>query len=74
MNILNAVKPLERMESSHSALGDAEDSEFDPEAIVLPAPSEEELASQKPRMKGRKLTVMPPRKLDSDLSGLCSIM
>jgi len=74
VNILNAVKPLERMESSHSALGDAEDSEFDPEAIVLPAPSEEELASQKPRMKGRKLTVMPPRKLDSDLSGLCSIM
>ena len=57
-----------------SSQSETEETEFDPDAITVPAPSEDTLDSQKPRLKGKKFCVMPPRNLDSDLSGLCSIM
>ena len=50
------------------------DSEFDPEAIVVPKLAAEELAARKPRLAGRNLTAYPPSLKDGDMSGLCSIM
>ncbi len=50
----------------------SEDSEFDADAVVQPAKPEQ--AEMKPKFNGRTLTVMPPQKKDSEISGLCSIM
>ena len=74
MKINSSMVPLERRESMMSSQSETEETEFDPDAITVPAPSEDTLDSQKPRLKGKKFCVMPPRNLDSDLSGLCSIM
>lgn len=74
MKINSSMIELERRESMMSSKSDIEESEFDADAIVVPPPSEDVLDAQKPRLKGKKCTVMPPRNLDSDLSGLCSIM
>ena len=74
MKINSSMLPLERRESVMSSVSDAEESEYDPDAITVKAPSQEVLDIQKPRLKGRKFTNMPQRNLDSDLSGLCSIM
>jgi len=74
MKINSSMVELERRESMMSSKSDIEESEFDPDAITVPAPSEEVLDAQKPRLKGKKFSVIPPRNLDSDLSGLCSIM
>ena len=57
-----------------SSQSDAEETEFDSDAIIVPAPTEEVKEGQKPMLKGKKFCVMPSRNLDSDLSGLCSIM
>jgi len=74
MKISSSMAPLERRESMMSSKSDVEESEFDQDAITVPPPSEDVLDIQKPRLKGKKFCVMPPRTLDSDLSGLCSIM
>lgn len=74
MKINSSMVPLERRESMMSSKSDAEETEFDQDAITVPAPSEDVLDGQKPRLKSKKFCVMPPRNLDSDLSGLCSIM
>jgi len=74
MKINSSMVPLERRESMMSSQSETEETEFDPDAITVPAPSADTLDSQKPRLKGKKFCVMPPRNLDSDLSGLCSIM
>jgi len=74
MKINSSMVPLERRESMMSSKSDAEESEFDQDAITVPAPSQDTLDIQKPRLKGKKFSVIPPRNLDSDLSGLCSIM
>jgi len=74
MKINSTMVELERRESMMSSKSDIEESEFDPDAITVPPPSEEVLDAQKPRLKGKKFSVIPPRNLDSDLSGLCSIM
>lgn len=74
MKINSSMVPFERRESMMSSQSEAEETEFDADAIIVPAPSEDVLESQKPKLKGKKFCVMPPRNLDSDLSGLCSIM
>jgi hypothetical protein len=77
MKLTSAVQPVERRESMMSQTSETEDgavSEFDPEAVVVPVPAQQDRDLAKPRLKGRKFTVMPPQSRDSDLSGLCSIM
>merc|ERR1712059_25528 len=74
MSFTSRPEPLERRESVMSSKSESEESEFDVEAIIVPSPSEEEKHEQKPRLKGKKFIVMPARQLDTDLSGLCSIM
>ena len=74
MKINSSMVPVERRESMMSSQSDAEETEFDSDAIIVPAPTEEVKEGQKPRLKGKKFCVMPSRNLDSDLSGLCSIM
>jgi len=76
LKINSAMKPAERLDSSLSTPGtaEAEDSEFDPDAIVTKPPSQDVLDAQKPRMRGKKFQVWPPTSKDQDLSGLCSIM
>ena len=74
MSITSQVAPVERRESLISQSEDEEASEFDAEAIVVPARSADEREAAKPKLRGRKLTVFPPQNKDSELSGLCSIM
>ena len=73
VKINSQMKQVERMDSSLLS-PDAEDSEFDHDAIVTPKVEQEVLDTQKPRMKGRKFQVWPPTTKDKELSGLCSIM
>lgn len=68
------MKPFERLDSSVTTPTEAEDSEFDKDAIVVPGPDQEVKDTQKPRMKGKRFTEWPVKKADQDLSGLCSIM
>lgn len=74
LSFTSKPEPVERMESVASAKSEQEDSEFDSEAIVVPAPTEEEKDLQKPRLRGKRFIPVPPKNSDSDLSGLCSIM
>merc|ERR1712214_181477 len=73
---LTSSVPVERRESVLSQPSDSEEagSEFAPDAVIVAPKSKEELDAAKPRLKGKKFTVMPPMNKDSDLSGLCSIM
>jgi len=75
---LTSNPQVERRESNISldeSVESTEDSEFDAEAIVLHSKrTDEEREALKPRLKGRKLTVLPPVNKDTDMSGLCSIM
>merc|ERR1740128_820626 len=75
---LTSNPQVERRESNISldeSVESTEDSEFDSEATVLHSKlTEEEREALKPRLKGRKLTVLPPVNKDTDMSGLCSIM
>jgi len=73
---LTSSVPVERRESVLSQPSDSEEAstEFDIEAVVVPVKTQEQLDAAKPRLKGKKFTVMPPMTKDSDLSGLCSIM
>jgi len=72
---LTSSVPVERRESVLSQPSDSEEaSEFDADAVIVPLKTQEELDAAKPRLKGKKFTVMPPMAKDSDLSGLCSIM
>jgi len=73
MKINTDVSAVERRESVRSSVSE-DDSEFDPVAIVVPAPTEEQRDAAKPRLKGRKLNQVPAQLRDSELSGLCSIM
>ena len=72
MKLTSSVVP-ERTERTVSVASE-EEGEFDPEAVVVPPGSQEERDLAKPRLQGRRFTVMPPQSRDSDLSGLCSIM
>jgi len=72
MKLTSSVVP-ERMERTVSVASE-EEGEFDPEAVVVVAPSQEARDLAKPRLKGRRFTVMPQQSKDADLSGLCSIM
>jgi len=74
MSFTSKPEPVERRESMMSSQSEQEETEFDPEAVIVPAPTDEAKDIQKPRLKGRRLTVMPARDMDTDLSGLCSIM
>ena len=76
IKINTAMKqPVARMDSTATTPGaDAEDSEFDKDAIVTEKVSQEVLDQLKPRMKGKRFQQWPMKKADSDLSGLCSIM
>ena len=75
-------QPVSRLDSvASSSAGSAstpgveeEDSEFDKEAIVTEKLSQEVLDTMKPRMKGKRFQEWPMKKVDSELSGLCSIM
>ena len=73
-------QPVSRLDSMASAGSSAttpgleEDSEFDKEAIVTEKLTQEALDAQKPRMKGKRFQEWPMKKVDSELSGLCSIM
>ena len=73
---LTSSVPVERRESVLSQPSDSEEAstEFDVDAVVVPVKTQEQLDVAKPRLKGKKFTVMPPMTKDSDLSGLCSIM
>merc|ERR1719242_364377 len=72
---LTSSVPVERRESVLSQPSDSEEtSEFDADAVIVPAKTQEELDAAKPRLRGKKFTVMPPMTKDNDLSGLCSIM
>merc|ERR1711990_306676 len=72
---LTSSAPVERRESVLSQPSDSEEAtEFDVDAVIVPVKTQEQLDSAKPRLKGKKFTVMPPQTKDSDLSGLCSIM
>ncbi len=51
----------------------AEDSEMDPDGIVQGERAADP-GEAKPKMKGVKFVVFPPRNKDSELSSLCSIM
>jgi len=72
---LTSSAPVERRESVLSQPSDSEEAtEFDVDAVIVPVKTQEQLDAAKPRLKGKKFTVMPPQTKDSDLSGLCSIM
>merc|ERR1712037_937059 len=72
---LTSSVPVERRESILSQPSDSEEaSEFDADAVIVPVKTQEQLDAAKPRLRGKKFTVMPPMAKDSDLSGLCSIM
>ncbi|XP_059080706.1 uncharacterized protein LOC131878647 [Tigriopus californicus] len=74
INITSQVD-LERRESvvsNHSDKESAENSEFDPEAIVQEAKLN--LDVLKPKLKDRKFTELPPQNRGQELSGLCLIM
>jgi len=72
---LTSQVPVERRESVLSQPSDSEEAtEFDVDAVIVPVKTQEQLDAAKPRLKGKKFTVMPPMTKDSDLSGLCSIM
>merc|ERR1712184_84979 len=72
---LTSQVPVERRESVLSQPSDSEEaSEFDADAVIVPVKTQEELDAAKPRLRGKKFTVMPPMTKDNDLSGLCSIM
>merc|ERR1719348_2077172 len=72
---LTSSVPVERRESVLSQPSDSEEaSEFDVDAVIVPVKTQEQLDAAKPRLKGKKFTVMPPMTKDSDLPGLCSIM
>merc|ERR1711990_1368430 len=72
---LTSSAPVERRESVLSQPSDSEEAtEFDVDAVIVPVKTQEQLDAAKPRLKGKKFTVMPPMTKDSDLSGLCSIM
>merc|ERR1712218_557497 len=59
---LTSSVPVERRESVLSQPSDSEEvgSEFDPDAVIVAPKSKEELDAAKPRLKGKKFTVMPP--------------
>merc|ERR1712032_740715 len=72
---LTSSVPVERRASALSQPSDSEEAtEFDVDAVVVPVKTQEQLDAAKPRLRGKKFTVMPPMTKDSDLSGLCSIM
>ena len=72
---LTSSAPVERRESVLSQPSDSEEStEFDADAVIVPVKTQEQLDAAKPRLRGKKFTVMPPMTKDGDLSGLCSIM
>merc|ERR1712029_814395 len=52
VKINSTMKPFERLDSSVTTPTEAEDSEFDKDAIVVPGPDQEVKDTQKPRMKG----------------------
>merc|ERR1719384_2776210 len=64
---LTSSVPVERRESVLSQPSDSEEagSEFDPDAVIVAPKSKEELDAAKPRLKGKKFTVMPPMNKDS---------
>merc|ERR1719384_2937935 len=66
---LTSSVPVERRESVLSQPSDSEEtSEFDADAVIVPVKTQEELDAAKPRLRGKKFTVMPPMTKDSDLS------
>ena len=74
-------QPVTRLDSvasssstSATTPGAEEDSEFDKDAIVTEKKTQEERDALKPRMKGKRFQEWPMKKVDSELSGLCSIM
>merc|ERR1712048_190788 len=58
---LTSSVPVERRESVLSQPSDSEEagSEFDSDAVIVAPKSKEELDAAKPRLKGKKFTVMP---------------
>ena len=67
------VERAQRLDStSEEAAPVKEESEYDPDAIIQEAKPEQ--LELKPRLKDKKLVLMPPQNKGSDLSGLCSIM
>merc|ERR1712107_674467 len=67
IKINTAMKqPVARMDSTATTPGaDAEDSEFDKDAIVTEKVSQEVLDQLKPRMKGKRFQQWPMKKADS---------
>merc|ERR1711936_1408912 len=63
---LTSSVPVERRESVLSQPSDSEEAtEFDVDAVVVPVKTQEQLDAAKPRLKGKKFTVMPPMTKDS---------
>ena len=54
--------------------GAAPAEEEEEEVPLIPAPPDDAALANKPRLRGRKLTVLPPKSRGNELSGLCSIM
>ena len=77
MKLTSTAEPLERRESqlSQPSESDEQASEFDVDAVVIPATkTQEEKDLAKPRLRGRVFKEYPPMPKGGELSGLCSIM